>query len=220
VNRFRTLNRKVPAGNLIIVSGPSGAGKSASVTGVLESMPQLQFSVSYTTRPPRRTEKDGVEYFFIDRPQFERLISQDAFLEWAEVHNNLYGTSKRFVDDIMQRGEDVILDIDVQGARTIRKKRPDTTAVFILPPSFQVLRERLERRSLDDGLVIVQRLKRACKEIKCFKEYDYLIVNEDLGRSIDELKSIVCSIRCRTAARIEAANEILATFGGVDAEDP
>jgi guanylate kinase len=214
------LNRKASNGNLIIVSGPSGAGKSASVAGVLESMPQLRFSVSYTTRPPRGAEKDGVEYFFIDRPQFERLISRDAFLEWAEVHNNLYGTSKQVVDDILQNGEDVILDIDVQGARTIRKKRPDATAVFILPPSFQELRERLERRRLDDGLVIEQRLKRACNEIKHFNEYDYLIVNENLGSSIDELTSIVRSIRCRTAARIEAANSILATFGGVDAEDP
>ncbi len=211
------MNKTDSTGNLIIVSGPSGAGKSASVAGVLQSLPQLRFSVSYTTRPPRRTEKHGIEYFFVDRREFQRLIDHDDFLEWAEVHGNLYGTSRRIIDGILQNGEDVILDIDVQGAQIIRQKRPDATAVFILPPSFQVLRERLELRRLDDGLVIAQRLKRACNEIKHFREYDYLIINENLGSSIDELKSIICSARCRMAARIESANSILATFGGVDA---
>jgi guanylate kinase len=214
------LNKTATIGNLIIVSGPSGAGKSALVEGVLKSMPQLRFSVSYTTRSPRGTEKDGVEYFFVDRREFRRLIDKDDFLEWAEVHNNFYGTSRRVVDEILQNGEDVILDIDVQGARIIRGKRPDATAVFILPPSFRILRERLERRRLDDGLVIEQRLKRACNEISHFNEYDYLIVNDNLGNSIDELKSIICSARCRIAARMESAKSILATFGGMDAEDP
>ena len=213
------MNKTAPIGNLIIVSGPSGAGKSALVGGVLKSMPQLRFSVSYTTRAPRGTEKHGVEYFFVSRSEFQRLIGRDDFLEWAEVHNNFYGTSRRFVDEILQKGSDVILDIDVQGARIIRERRPDAVAVFILPPSFQVLRERLERRRLDDGLVIEQRLKRACNEIRHFTEYDYLIVNEDLGSSIDELKTIIGSARCRMAARIESAKSILATFGGMDAED-
>jgi guanylate kinase len=214
------LNKTAYTGNLIIVSGPSGAGKSALVTGVLKSMPQLRFSISYTTRPPRAIETNGVEYFFVDRRKFRNLIEKDEFLEWAEVHGNLYGTSAGFVDEIMRKGEDVILDIDVQGAGIIRQKRPDATAVFILPPSFQVLRERLERRQLDDGLVIEQRLKRACNEIRQFRQYDYLIVNDNLGRSIDELKAIISSARCRMAARIESAKSILATFGGVDAEDP
>jgi guanylate kinase len=214
------LNKAACTGNLIIVSGPSGAGKSALVEGVLKSMPQLRFSVSFTTRLPRVTETDGIEYFFIDRREFQNLIEKGDFLEWAEVHGNFYGTSARFVDEILQKGEDVILDIDVQGARIIRQKRPDATAVFILPPSFQVLRERLERRKLDDGPVIEHRLRRACNEIRHFREYDYLIVNNDLGRSIDELKVIVSSARCRIAVRIESAKSILATFGGVDAEDP
>ena len=165
-------------------------------------------------------EKNGIEYFFVARREFENLIENGDFLEWAEVHGNLYGTSRRFVDGILQNGEDVILDIDVQGARIIRQKRPEATAVFILPPSFRVLRERLERRRLDDGLVIEQRLKRACNEINHFKEYDYLIVNDNLGGSIDELKAIVSSTRCRMTARIESAKSIIATFGGVDAEDP
>jgi guanylate kinase len=214
------LNKAACTGNLIIVSGPSGAGKSALVTGVLRSMPQLRFSVSYTTRLPRATETNGVEYFFVDRREFKNLIEKGDFLEWAEVHGNFYGTSTRFLDDILRKGEDVILDIDVQGARIIRQKRPNATAVFILPPSFQVLRKRLERRRLDDGPVIEQRLKRACKEISHYREYDYLIVNDNLSSSIDELKAIVSSARCRMADRIESAKSILATFGGVDAEDP
>ncbi len=213
------MNNAAGTGNLIIVSGPSGAGKSALVGGVLKLIPQLRFSVSYTTRAPRGTEKNGVEYFFVSRAEFQGLIDRDDFLEWAEVHGNRYGTSKRVVDEILQNGEDVILDIDVQGARIIREKRPNAIAVFILPPSFRILRERLELRQLDDGLVIEQRLKRACKEIRHFTEYDYLIINEDLGSSIDELKSIIGGARCRIAARIESAQSILATFGGVDAEN-
>jgi guanylate kinase len=214
------LNKSACNGNLIIVSGPSGAGKSALVTGVLKSMPQLRFSVSYTTRPPRGTEANGVEYFFVDRREFQDLIEKGEFLEWAEVHGNYYGTSSRFVDDILRNDEDVILDIDVQGARIIRQKRPDATAVFILPPSFRILRERLERRQLDNGHIIRQRLRRACNEISHFTEYDYLIVNDNLDRSIDELRSIVTSMRCRMTARMESAKSILATFGGVDAKDP
>jgi len=214
------LNDVVQHGNLIIVSGPSGAGKSALVGGVMKSVPSLRFSVSYTTRAPRGTERHGTEYFFVDGAEFQRLIHNDELLEWAEVHGNCYGTSRRFVDDFLQNGEDVILDIDVQGARTIRQKRPDTVNVFILPPSYQVLRARLERRSLDEGLVIEQRLKRACKEISHYKQYDYLIINEELGSSVRELETIILGARCRTAARMEFAKSILATFGGMDAEDP
>ena len=135
------------AGNLIIVSGPSGAGKSALAARVLESVPGLRFSVSYTTRAPRGFERDGIEYHFVDRGTFQKLIGNDEFLEWAEVYGNLYGTSKRSVDEILRRGEDVLLDVDVQGARSIRQRRPDAITVFILPPSFRKLRDRLESRS-------------------------------------------------------------------------
>jgi guanylate kinase len=207
-------------GNLIIVSGPSGAGKSALVSGIMHKMSHIRFSVSFTTRAPRGTEKDGVEYYFVDRDSFQALIGEDAFLEWAEVHNNYYGTSRQFVDDLLQGGEDVILDIDVQGAKTIREKRPDTVSVFVMPPSYEVLKQRLERRSLDEGLVIQQRLKRACNEIRRFEEYDYLIINEDLDSSIEELEAIISGSRCRSASRIEAAKSVLDTFGGLNAENP
>jgi guanylate kinase len=205
-------------GNLIIVSGPSGAGKSALVGNVLQSLEHLKFSVSFTTRAPRGAEQNGVEYFFVDRMKFESLIESGEFLEWAEVHGNYYGTSRKFVDDLLRQGEDVILDIDIQGAHSIRGKREDAIGVLVLPPSFQVLRERLLRRRLDDEAVIEKRLKIAHKEISHYREYDYLIVNQDLGSATRELESIIISTRCRMSARIESAKSIITTFGGMDAE--
>jgi guanylate kinase len=207
-------------GNLIIVSGPSGAGKSVLVASLLQRLPRVRFSVSYTTRAPRGAERNGVEYLFVDRREFQLLILGDSLLEWAEVHGNYYGTSRIFVEDCLRAGDDVLLDIDVQGAAIVKRKRPDSIAVFILPPSFQILRDRLRRRSLDDEVVIEQRLTRARKEIRHYQEYDYLIINEDLGSSTHELESIILSARCRMTARIESAKSILATFGGMDAEDP
>jgi guanylate kinase len=207
-------------GNLIIVSGPSGAGKSILASRVLQLVPRLKFSVSYTTRAPRGSEQNGVEYFFVSREEFQFLVHGNELLEWAEVHGNYYGTSRRFVDDLMRQGEDVLLDIDVQGASIVRQKRPDAVGVFILPPSYRVLRERLMRRSLDPGFVIEKRLKIACKEIRHYKDYDYLIVNEELDRSTLELQSIILGARCRIAAGSERAESVIATFGGIDAENP
>ncbi len=214
------MNSAARSGNLIIVSGPSGAGKSVLVGTVMKRMPRVQFSISYTTREPRRTEQNGVEYFFVSREEFEDLVRRDAFLEWAQVHGNYYGTSTSFVDRILQQGEDVLLDIDVQGAQIIRTKRPDAVGIFILPPSYPILRERLTRRSLDAGFVIEKRLKIACQEIRHYKEYEYLIINEELGTSADELESIILGARCRTTVRTESAKSVLETFGGIDAEGP
>ena len=208
------------SGSLIIVSGPSGAGKSVLVASALQSLPHLKFSVSYTTRAPRGKEQNGIEYFFVDRTQFQSLIQSGDLLEWAEVHGNYYGTSRSFVDDLLKQGEDVILDIDVQGARIIRRKRADAVCIFVLPPSYQVLRDRLQRRSLDNNAVIEQRLRIAREEIHHYTEYDYLIINEDLGAAAQELQSIIVSVRCRMNARIHSARSIIATFGGTDAENP
>ena len=214
------MNEKVRSGNLIIVSGPSGAGKSVLASRVLQEMPHLKFSVSYTTRAPRGAEQNGVEYFFVNREEFQALIQGNDLLEFAEVHGNYYGTSRAFVDELLRQGEDVLLDIDIQGASIVRQKRPDAVGIFILPPSFQILRDRLMRRSLDAGFVIEQRLKIARREIRHYNDYDYLIINEEINSSTLELQSIILGARCRTAARRERAESVIATFGGIDAEDP
>lgn len=208
------------SGNLIIVSGPSGAGKSVLASRVLQVMPHLKFSVSYTTRAPRGAEQNGVEYFFVSREAFQAHIQGNDLLEFAEVYGNYYGTSREFVDGLLRQGEDVLLDVDIQGASIVRQKRPDAVGVFILPPSYRILRDRLMRRSLDDGFVIEQRLKIARREIHHYNDYDYLIINEEINSSTLELQSIILGARCRTAARRERAESVIATFGGIDAEDP
>jgi len=209
----------VRTGNLIIVSGPSGAGKSALAAEVLPLVPNLRFSVSYTTRAPRIGERSGVEYHFVSRSEFESLIADDCFLEWAEVYGNFYGTNRRFVDGLMKEGKDVLLDIDVQGAGIVREHRADALSIFIMPPSYQVLRDRLKQRSLDRANVIEQRLRIAFEEIGRYAEYDYVIINNDLGRAADELRSIVLGSRCRMAAMIDSVQSVLDTFGGMDGED-
>ncbi len=212
------MSERLRNGNLIIVSGPSGAGKSALAARVLQSVAHVKFSISYTTRAPRGSEKNGVEYFFIDRPSFQSLIRNDQLLEWAEVYGNYYGTSRKLVDDFLNQGDDVLLDIDVQGARIVRSKRADAVGIFIMPPSYTVLKNRLRQRSLDDDRAIEQRLKIAGREICHYESYDYLIINEDLGDSAIQLQSIILSMRCRMAARMESARTILETFGGMNAE--
>jgi len=210
------LSEEKRCGNLIIISGPSGAGKSAIVEYAMRTLPDMQFSVSYTTRAPRGGERDGVEYFFTDRTEFESLIAAGEFLEWAEVHGNYYGSSRGFIDGILRQGNDVILDIDVQGARSVKNVRPDTVAVFVMPPSFEILRERLQRRRLDEADVIERRLKIAREEIRQFTEYDYLIINDDLENAERELVSIIVSARCRTNVRRSATASILKLFGNSD----
>ena len=207
-------------GNLIIVSGPSGAGKSAISAGVLEQLPRLRFSVSYTTRTPRGGEQNGIHYHFVSREEFDGLVRNGEMLEWAEVYGNFYGTSKKLIDEALTAGDDVLLDVDVQGARTICRKRPGAMSVFIMPPSYGVLRERLEQRKLDKAYVIEQRLRVANEEIRQFADYDYLIINSDLGNAIEELKAIVIGSRCRMERRTEDAQAIVATFGGMNAQDP
>jgi guanylate kinase len=208
------------AGNLFIVSGPSGAGKSALAANVLASVSNLHFSISYTTRAPRGSERDGVEYFFVSKEEFWALERAGKLLEWAEIYGNFYGTSQKGIDEILARGEDVLLDIDVQGARTLRQKRPEAVSVFILPPSYQILRDRLERRSLDKDYEIEKRLRIACQEIRQYRNYDYLIINEVFEKSAEELKAIIVGNRCRSTARSGNAETIVATFGGIDAEHP
>lgn len=199
-------------GNLIILSAPSGSGKTSLAHRLLKEQKDVSFSVSYTTRPRRTGEKEGIDYFFVSPRQFSEMVDQGAFLEWAFVYENYYGTSRSFVEERLQAGRDVLLDIDVQGARKVWQQVPEAVTVFVLPPSFHTLRERLVDRGLDDSEVIRKRLACAREEIQCYREYQYLIVNDEMERAVMELQSIIGAARCRVPNRQAQAAEIVKTF--------
>lgn len=199
-------------GNLVIISAPSGTGKTSLASRVLDAVPNLKFSVSHTTRQPRSGETPGVDYFFVTTEVFETMIAADAFLEWAHVYGNYYGTSREFVESELEQGNDVLLDIDVQGARKVKDMAPDALTVFVLPPSQADLEGRLKSRRLDNPAAIKERLKVATDEIQRFRHYDYLIINERIETSAIELQSIILAARCRIDRRVAAADRILETF--------
>jgi len=174
-----------------IISAPSGSGKSTLVNEILKSVTDLEFSISYTTRPPRGSEINGRQYFFISRPEFEHMIREGKFLEHAEVFGNYYGTAKRFLEEAEQKRRDLLLDIDVQGAEQIQRKLPDATSIFILPPDRKTLEERLRKRSEDREEVIQRRLQTATREIENYPRYNYILVNDQLEESIKCLRAIV-----------------------------
>ena len=197
---------------VIVVSAPSGAGKTTVLARVLRDLGGIRFSVSHTTRAPRGAERDGVEYHFVDRPGFERLLAEGSLLEWAEVHGNLYGTGLSEIERARAAGVDILLDLDVQGAAQVRRRIPDAVTVFILPPSYDVLEARLRGRGQDDEATMRRRLAAAGREIDAFENYDYAIVTEDLDACVEELKSIVRAARCRVAVVSERARAIERTF--------
>ena len=178
-----------------IVSAPSGSGKSTLVNELFKMVRHLDFSISYTTRPPRGSEQNGKEYFFVSRKQFEAMIAADEFLEHADVFGNYYGTARRFLCEAEARGNDLLLDIDVQGAEQIKQKIPDAVSIFILPPDREKLEWRLRNRGLDSEAVIRRRLDTARREIENYSKYDYILVNNLLEQSADELKDIVLAER-------------------------
>jgi guanylate kinase len=198
--------------NVFIISAPSGSGKSTLVNEILFRVHGLEFSVSYTTRAPRGSEKSGREYYFVSREQFEHMIAEDEFLEHADVFGNYYGTAKSFLRDAQRNGEDLLLDIDVQGAEQIKKKLPEAVSVFILPPNRKELEARLRNRSLDTEQVIERRLATAAREIENYAKYDYILVNDRLEDSIELLRSILLAVRLqRSGAQISAEDaEIVA----------
>jgi guanylate kinase len=201
-------------GNLYIVSAPSGSGKTTLLQHLLRTFKDLKFSVSYTTRQPRTGEKNGINYFFTDRPAFMDMAERGEFLEWAEFNGQLYGTARTFVEKHLDHGEDVILDIDVQGAKQVKEKVAGALAIFVLPPSFTELERRLKSRMLEADDVIRRRLEIAKREILFYRDYDYIIINDVLDNSILLLESIVRSgtaIPSHQQSRIE---EIIASFGG------
>jgi guanylate kinase len=196
---------------VFVVSGPSGCGKSTLIAKARRDLADLAFSVSHTTRKPRPSERDGVEYRFVSEKVFARMVRAGRFVEWARVHGHLYGTSKAEVER-MSRGHDLILDIDVQGARQVRKKIPSAVFVFVMPPVFAELRRRLERRKEDSPEDISRRLRDAAGEILAFAEFDYVVVNDELEKAVGELKSVIVAARCRSAVRAGALGPILRSF--------
>lgn len=199
-------------GNLIIVSAPSGAGKTTLVAGALECDDRTQPSVSFTSRRPRAGEEQGAHYHFVSRAEFEAMVANGDFLEWAEVHGNLYGTSRRAVEETRSLGSDVILTIDIQGAAQARKLFPDAVSIFIIPPSLDALTRRLESRGTDTADDRRLRLGSALHEMEQYVNFDYVVINDDLNRAIDELVAIITAERCRMTRRREIAARILRTF--------
>ena len=200
-------------GLLFIVSAPSGAGKTTLVERLVEQVPHLRLSRSYTSRAARDGETDGVDYNFVTRERFEAMVSVGEFLEWADVFGNLYGTSAADTERVLDAGTDLVLVIDVQGARKVRRRGIETTAVFVMPPSFEVLEARLRGRSKDADEVVRRRLQVAQQEVAAFVEYDFVVINDELTAAVDRLRSIVLAERARLKCMRGEADEIVRTFG-------
>jgi guanylate kinase len=199
-------------GLLFIVSAPSGAGKTTLVERLVEQVPQLKLSRSYTSRPARAGETDGVDYNFVSRARFEEMVEAGDFLEWAPVFGNLYGTCAGDTEAMLAEGQDVVLVIDVQGARKVRARGGVTIAVFVMPPSFEVLEQRLRGRSKDSEPEIQRRLQVARDEVAAFTEYDYVVVNDELPAAVDRLRSVVLAERARLSRMRQPAESIVRTF--------
>jgi guanylate kinase len=200
-------------GNIFVVAAPSGAGKSSLVKALMELDTAVQPSVSHTTRAPRGQEKHGREYFFVSEPEFDAMVLADGFIEWAHVHGHRYGTSKKAIEERVAQGADVILEIDFQGAVQIRKTFVNAVLIFILPPSWEELRSRLERRGEDSAAVIELRLSNAADEMARAGEFDFVIINELFERALFDLKAIVHAQRLRFTAQRRAR---AATFAALN----
>jgi guanylate kinase len=194
-------------GNIFVVAAPSGAGKSSLVKALMELDSRVQPSVSHTTRPPRGQEKHGREYFFVSAPEFDAMVLADAFVEWAFVHGERYGTSKKAIEERIAQGADVILEIDFQGALQIKRIFTNAVLIFILPPSWEELRSRLERRGEDSPEVIDLRLHNAAEEMAQAREFDFVIINELFERALFDLKAIVHAQRLKFSAQRRARAE-------------
>ncbi len=196
---------------LFVISGPSGCGKSTLIKKVRRGLGDLEFSVSHTTRPPRPSEKEGVDYYFVPGKTFERLVREKRFVEWARVHGHLYGTSRAEVER-KGRGRDVVLDIDVQGARQVRSRLPGAVFIFIMPPVAGELRRRLRRRGEDSPEDVERRLRNARTEIRAYDEFDFVVVNDDLGRAAADLKAVIVACRHKAGAMAGALKAVLRSF--------
>ena len=201
-------------GSVFVISAPSGAGKTTLISKLRASVRGLVFSVSYTTRPPRAGEKHGREYFFVSPQEFRRRRAQGEFVEWARVHSQYYGTSWCTLREAQEAGQDVLLDIDVQGYRKLRRRIPDIVSVFVVPPSFADLDERLRRRHEDSPEVIAERLAMSRREVAHWMEYDYVIVNDRLSTAARALRNIVLASRLRRQCQDRRVREAIGKFIG------
>ncbi|HWT03260.1 MAG TPA: guanylate kinase [Pyrinomonadaceae bacterium] len=199
-------------GMLVVVSSPSGGGKGTLIRRALKNVPNLGYSVSFTTRGPREGETDGQHYFFVSEQEFRRMIEAGEFLEWAVVHGNLYGTAYSQIERERAAGRDIILEIDVQGAASVRRMAQDATSVFILPPSFEVLRERLSARGTEREDDLNLRLRNSVEEVEHYREFQYVVINDDAQRAAGLLASIIYAERARRERQEDAARRILASF--------
>ena len=206
------VTRQDSRGILFVVSSPSGGGKGTLIHRVLSSVPDVSYSVSYTTRAPRKNEADGVDYFFVSTGKFEELVAADEFLEWARVHGNLYGTSRAQVLREIGEGRDIILEVDVQGATSVRKLTADSVSVFIVPPSFETLRERLVARGTDSSLELELRLRNAPVELRQYVAFDYVIINDDAERAGAQLAAIIYAERARRKRQEPEVKRVAETF--------
>ena len=202
-NMRRTARRMSDKGRLIVISGPSGAGKSTVVFKAIEGRDDMCFSTSVTTRKPRPNEVDGREYFFVDLDRFKEMVDNDELLEHAEYVANSYGTPRAYVEEQLDAGLNVLLDIEVQGARQVHERMPDAVKIFIVPPSMEELKRRLEGRGTDTARAIEARLIRAGQEYAEADFYDYIIVNDDVERAANELSAIITAERCRASLRTQ-----------------
>lgn len=203
-------------GNLIIISSPSGGGKGTLIREILQSVPDIGYSVSLTTRAPRFGEEDGRDYHFVTQQEFQDCIDRGGFLEYAEVHGNLYGTSRDQTDRITAEGRDVILEIDVQGAIAVLEKVPDAVSIFILPPSFEVLKARLTARNTEDAAGLALRLRNSITEVVQYERFDYVIVNEEVPVAARLLSSIILAERQKRNRQSEAIGCILDSFAAAN----
>lgn len=206
-------------GLLIVVTGPSAVGKGTICRALLAEAPHIRFSVSYTTRPKRPGETDGVEYFFLTKEEFMKKVEAGELLEWAEVYGHYYGTPRSFVEEVTNQGHDVILDIDRVGARAVRERYPGAVSVFVIPPSLEALRERIAARGTETPEAVQRRLAEAPQWIREGLTYDYVIVNDDLTRAVQQLKAIIIAEKARTVRGGASLIQTLLEKGALDPDD-
>ncbi|HSS19440.1 MAG TPA: guanylate kinase [Pyrinomonadaceae bacterium] len=199
-------------GILFVVSSPSGGGKGTLIQRMLQQVPNLAYSVSFTTRASRPGEVDGREYFFVTSEKFKEMIEANAFFEWAEVHGKLYGTARQQVVDEVDAGRDIVLEVDVQGAASVRSLMADAVSIFILPPSFQILKQRLEARGTDSAAELEVRLRNAPVELKDYSLFEYVIINDELERAANQLTAIVHAERARLSRQEAQVKRVVDAF--------